>query len=224
MAAAPHYNIWQYCRIARFVGHRVCEVGSGNGNMSALLTHNRPELLLLTDPDPYYRNILQQRFLGHPGLRIEALTLPDAGVSDRFGVLELDTVLALNVIEHIEEDSAAMRSMREMLVPGGRAIVLVPALPWLYGPLDRELGHARRYDRDALVSLLEHAGLRIEHLFYFNLLGVLGWFMNARIRRVSRIPLNQLRVFDALVPLLRLEDAIPLPLGQSLIAVGVRDA
>ena len=64
----------------------------------------------------------------------------------------------------------------------------------------------------------------MEHLFYFNLVGILGWFVNARIRRVPRIPLDQLRVFDAMVPLLRLEDVIPLPFGQSLIGVGVRDA
>ena len=224
MAAAPRYNIWQYRRIARFVGRRVCEIGAGIGNMSALLTHNRPELLLLTDPDPYYRNVLQQRFLGHPGLRVEALTLPDAGVADRFGVLGLDTVIALNVIEHIEEDVAAMRSMRDMLVPGGRAIVLVPALPSLYGSLDSELGHARRYGGRELRVHMEQAGMRIEQVSFFNLVGILGWFVNARIRKVPRIPLNQLRFFDALVPFLRLEDAVPLPFGQSLIAVGVRDA
>jgi SAM-dependent methyltransferase len=224
MAAAPRYNIWQYRRIAKFVGRRVCEIGAGIGNMSALLTHDRPEVLLLTDPDPYYRNVLQQRFLGHPGLRVEALTLPDAGAAARFAVLGLDTVVALNVIEHIEEDVAAMQTMRDILVPGGRAIVLVPALRWLYGSLDRELGHARRYSRRELRTHLEQAGFRVERLFYFNLAGTLGWFVNARIRRVPRIPLDQLRIFDALVPLLRLEDAIPLPFGQSLIAVGVRDS
>ena len=70
---------------------------------------------------------------------------------------------------------------------------------------------------------MEQAGLRVEHLFYFNLVGTVGWFVNARVRKIPRIPLDQLRVFDSLVPLLRLEDAVPLPFGQSLIAVGVRD-
>lgn len=223
MSAAPRYNIWQYRRIKRFIGRRVCEIGAGIGNMSALLTHDRPELLLLTDTDPYYRTILQQRFLGHPGLRVEELTLPDGNAADRFGTLGLETVVALNVIEHIEEDVAAMRSMRDMLAPGGRAIVLVPALRWLYGSLDRELGHARRYTRRELRTHMEQAGLRVEHLFYFNLVGTIGWFVNARVRKVPRIPLDQLRIFDSLVPLLRLEDAVPLPFGQSLIAVGVRD-
>jgi SAM-dependent methyltransferase len=224
MSDAPRYNIWQYTRIARFLGRRVCEIGAGIGNMSALLTHDRPELLMLTDPDPYYGDVLRRRFLGHPGLRIEALALPEAGVAERFGVLGLDTVVALNVIEHIEEDVAAMRSMRDMLIPGGRAIVLVPALPQLYGSLDRELGHARRYTRGTLRASMEQAGLRVEHLSYFNLVGTVGWFVNARLRKVPRIPRGQLRIFDALVPLLRLEDAIPLPFGQSLIAIGVRDA
>jgi SAM-dependent methyltransferase len=224
MAAAPRYNIWQYRRIARFLGRRVCEIGSGIGNMSALLTHDRPELLLLTDPDPYYRKLLEQKFLGHPGLRVEALTLPDAGAAGRFGVLGLDTVVALNVIEHIEEDIAAMRSMRDMLAPGGKAIVLVPALPFLYGTLDKELGHARRYSRRELGAHMEEAGLRVERLFYFNVAGIAGWFVNARLRKVPRIPLDQLRFFDAMVPVLRLEDAFPLPFGQSLVAVGVRDA
>jgi len=82
-------------------------------------------------------------------------------VASRFGEFGLDTVIALNVIEHIEEDVAAMRSMRDMLVPGGRAIVLVPALPRLYGSLDRELGHARRYTRNALATHMKEAGLRM---------------------------------------------------------------
>jgi SAM-dependent methyltransferase len=223
MSAAPRYNIWQYRRIAQFVGRRVCEIGAGIGNMSALLTHERPELLVLTDPDPHYCNVLRRRFLGHPGLRVEELTLPDANVANRFGTLGIDTVVALNVIEHIEEDVAAMRSMRDMLIPGGRAIVLVPALPWLYGSLDRELGHARRYTWRDLRARMEQAGFRLERLFYFNLVGTVGWFVNARLRKVPRIPIGQLRLFDALVPLLRLEDAIPLPFGQSLIAIGVRD-
>ena len=192
--------------------------------MSALLTHDRPEVLLLTDPDPYYRHLLEQRFLGHPGLRVEALTLPDTGAAGRYCVLGLDTVVALNVIEHIEEDAAAMRTMRDMLIPGGRAIVQVPALPWLYGTLDKSLGHVRRYTRADVANLMQRSDLRIEYLVYFNFAGSLAWFVNGRIRKLPRIPVTQLRVFDAMVPVLRLEDAIPLPFGHSVIGVGVRDA
>jgi SAM-dependent methyltransferase len=224
MAASPRYNIWQYRRIAQFVGRRVCEIGAGIGNMSALLTHERPDLLVLTDPNPHFCTLLRRRFLGHPGLRIEELTLPDCSAASRYVTLGLDTVVALNVIEHIEQDVSAMRSMHDMLIPGGRVILLVPALPVLYGSLDRERGHARRYTKRDLRARMEAAGFRLERFFYFNLVGSFGWFVSARLRKVPRIPVRQLRVFDALVPLLRLEDVIPLPFGQSVFAIGIRDA
>jgi SAM-dependent methyltransferase len=223
MRAAPRYNAWQYRRIAPFLGRRICEVGSGIGNMSALIAGHAPERLVLTDTDRYYREVVRARFAGRPEVGVEELTLPDPDAARRFGEYALDTVVALNVLEHIPEDVEALRSIRGMLVPGGRAVILVPALPVLYGSLDRELGHARRYDRRALRTTMERAGLRVTHNFYFNLAGTAGWWWNARVRGVPRIPLRQLRWFDALVPILRGEDLVPLPFGQSLITVGVRD-
>jgi len=221
MEGAPRYNQWQFQRIARFLGRRICEVGSGIGNMSQHLWEAGPELLVLTDIDPYYRELLRRRFGHAPGVEIQELTLPDPRASDRLAGHALDTIIALNVIEHIAEDVEAMRSMEAMLAPDGRAIVLVPALPWLYGSLDRELGHVRRYTRRSLTERMQRAGLSVVHTSYFNLIGTLGWWVNARVRRVPRIPTSQLRWFDALVPLLRLEDRVPLPLGQSVIGVGV---
>ena len=181
---------------------------------------------MLTDTDPYYRDVLQQRFLGHPGLRVEALTLPDAGAADRFGVHGLDTVVALNVIEHIAEDVAALRSMRDMLVPGGRGDrARARAAGALRLARPRAAATRVATDGRELSAHMEQAGLRVEQISSTSTSSAsLGWFVNARIRKVPRIPLRQLRWFDALVPLLRLEDAVPLPFGQSLIAVGVRDA
>ncbi|HEX5575433.1 MAG TPA: hypothetical protein VFX42_06125, partial [Gemmatimonadales bacterium] len=92
-----------------------------------------------------------------------------------------------------------------------------------FGSLDHELGHTRRYTRTGLRRLMIRAGFRVERMFYFNLVGVFGWWVNSRRRKVSRIPLEQLRRFDSLVPLLRLEDRLPLPIGQSLIAIGAID-
>jgi SAM-dependent methyltransferase len=223
MRAAPRYNDWQYRRIAPFLGRRICEVGSGIGNISSLLAAHAPDRLVLTDTDRYYREVVRGRFAGRPEVVVEELTLPDAGAALRFGGHELDTVVALNVLEHIAEDVEALRSMRDILAPGGRAVVLVPAWPALYGSLDRELGHVRRYTRRGLRSAMERAGLRLTHTCYFNLVGAAGWLWNARVRRLPRIPFRQLRWFDALVPVLRAEDRIRLPFGQSLIAVGVRD-
>ena len=222
MSAARRYNAWQHRRIARFVGRRVCEIGAGVGNMSVLLAGHPLERLVLTDTDPAYLDVLRDRFHARPEVTVEALTLPDPDAAARFRHHSLDTIVALNVIEHIPDDVGALSSVAGMLAPGGRAVVLVPALPVLYGSLDLELSHARRYRRAGLRSAFARAGLRVTHLFYFNVVGAAGWFWNARVRPVRQLPLRQVRWFDALVPLLQLEDAVPLPFGQSLVAVGER--
>jgi SAM-dependent methyltransferase len=220
LASAPQYNRWQFEMVAPFLGRRILEVGSGIGNMSEQFLEGRPELLVVTDTDPYYRARLAERFAGRPEVVVEALSMPDSGAGPRFARHRLDTVIATNVVEHIEDDLGTVTTMRHLLVPGGRAIILVPALQVLYGEMDRELGHFRRYSRSGLAALLRRAGLTVERMMWFNRAGVFGWWFNGRIRKVSRIPLDQLRAFDRLVPLLRLERLVPLPFGQSLIAVG----
>ena len=99
-------------------------------------------------------------------------------------------------------------------------ILLVPALPALYGSLDRALGHVRRYTPRELRTKFDAAGLRMRHLEYFNLAGLPGWWIAGRVLRREIIPAASLRWFDALVPLFRLERFLPWRLGQSLIAIG----
>ena len=220
MSAAPKYNTWMYQAIAPYVGRRVLEVGSGIGNMSAYMLDAGAEHLVLTDMDPWYRSELAGRFAGRADVRVDQLMLPDDTAAGRFAADRLDTIVALNVVEHIENDVGALATMRTMLAPGGRVVILVPALPAIYGAMDRELGHFRRYDKASLASAFARAGLVVDRLFWWNRVGVLGWWFNGRIRKVSRIPIEQLKRFDTLVPLLKLERFLPLPFGQSLIAVG----
>jgi SAM-dependent methyltransferase len=223
MQAAPNYNVWQYDRIAPYLGRRICEVGAGIGNISTLLRQSAAELLVLTDTDPYYRAALHAKLGAVPGVVIDELTLPDPHARTRFARYSLDTVVALNVIEHIADDVAALRSIAEMLQPRGRAVILVPAMRFLYGSLDAELGHQRRYTRESLAQALYRAGLRVEKTFYFNLIGTVGWLVNSRLRRIPRLPVGQVSLFDRLVPMVRVEDYLPLPLGLSVIGVGVYD-
>lgn len=220
MQAAPRYNQWQYSRVAPYLGRRICEVGSGIGNMSTLILDSAPELLVLTDTDSYYCEVLRHRFEGRHDVVVEELTLPEKMAKSRFQKFNLDTVVALNVIEHIADDLKALRCIGSMLRPQGRAVILVPALEGLFGSLDRALGHQRRYTRKSLAGQMRKAGFRVERVFYFNLVGSFGWWLNARIRKAPRIPLGQLRYFDRLVPILRVEDLMPLPFGQSVIAIG----
>ena len=220
MAAAPRYNAWQYERIAPYLGRRVLEVGSGIGNMSAHIVDGGRDLTVLTDTDEWYRGQLRERFAGRDDVVVDQLTLPDPGAAERLAHYALDTVVALNVVEHIGDDVGALRTMASLVGRRGRVVVLVPALQALYGTLDHELGHFRRYSRRTLRQAFAAAGMRVERLEWFNRVGVFGWWLNARVRRVPRLPVGQLRFFDSLVPLLRYERWVPLPCAQSLIAVG----
>lgn len=220
MAAAPRYNAWQYEVIAPWIGQRVLEIGSGIGNISAHILGERRELAILTDTDPWYRAELARRLGAHPEVRIDSLTLPDPSAPARFAGDRLDTAVALNVVEHIEDDIGTLETLRGIVRRDGRVVILVPALDELYGTLDRELGHFRRYTRRRLGDAFEKAGLTVVHMQWFNRAGTFGWWLNARVRLARRIPIDQLKLFDSLVPLLRLERFLPLPFGQSLIAVG----
>ena len=252
MSAAPRYNRWQYDVIAPWVGKRVLEVGSGAGNMSEYIVTQQRDLVVLTDIDEWYLQRLRERFSRYPLARdgetrdsgrstaprvrrgdlprkadqivVDSLILPDDEAPTRFKNHQLDTVIALNVVEHIEDDVGALRTIAGLLAPGGRAVILVPALQAIFGSLDDELGHFRRYSRASLAAAYSAAGLRMERMFWYNRVGMFGWWLNARVRRVKRIPIDQLRAFDRMVPILRYERFFPLPFGQSLVAIGTPNA
>ena len=220
MSAAPRYNAWMYDAIAPYLGRRILEVGSGIGNMSEQMLKAGVDRLVLTDMDEWYRATLGEKFAARPEVTVDTLMLPDPAAPARFAADRLDTIVALNVVEHIEDDVGALATMRGMLAPGGRIVILVPALQSIYGEMDRELGHFRRYGRASLTEVFRRAGFAVQTMFWWNRVGVFGWWLNGRVRKVKRIPLEQLKKFDSMVPVLRLERFLPLPFGQSLIAVG----
>ena len=133
-------------------------------------------------------------------------------------------MLCLNVLEHIEDDAAALRRMRDVLTPGGRAVLIVPASNSLYGEIDRGIGHYRRYDRSEIVQRMEQAGFTVEDASPFNVIGALGWYINSRLLRRTAVPGVQARLYDKLVPLFRLEEPFKPSIGLSILVVGRRPA
>ena len=216
LSGAERYNRWMFDRLHRWVGRRVLEIGSGIGNLSTFLLNS--ERLVLTDTREEYLDRLRTRFAKHPNVAVARLYLPTEVAA--LGGQHFDTIICLNVLEHVDDDATSLRAMRRMLAPGGRLILLVPALPALYGTIDRALGHHRRYKRAPLSSLLEATGFKVAHVEYFNLAGVPGWWFAGRVLRRRLIPATSLKLYDALVPLFRLERLLPWRVGQSLIAIG----
>jgi SAM-dependent methyltransferase len=209
---------WMYEQWLPFVGGEVAEVGAGIGTFSErLLAHPGVTRLLLVEPERACAEVLAHTFANDSRVTIARETLPDSpALRARAG--HIDFLLCQNVLEHIAEEGPAVRAMAEVLRPGGRLGLLVPAHPRLYGNLDRAYGHHRRYTRERLCGVVAEARLEIEDLYSFNLLGVPGWWLN-RFRRSPGISRTSLRAYEALLQLWQpIERRRRPPWGLSLIA------
>jgi glycosyltransferase involved in cell wall biosynthesis len=217
LGRAERYNRWMFGQLAPHLGQRVLEIGSGIGNLTRYLAGR--ELVVATDLNPRYLRLLANTFERHTRVQVQPLDLGDFDPAV-LAPYRIDTVVCLNVLEHIEDDRRALRRLWETLVPGGRLVLLVPAHQRLYGAIDRAIHHYRRYERAGLTERLTEAGFEVAHVQFFNRLGVLGWYANSVLLRRTRVPGVQLRLQNLLVPLLRAESALDLPFGLSLITIG----
>jgi len=215
---ARRYLAWQGQLVLPELGQRVVEIGCGIGNFTELLLDR--QTLLCVDREPAYLQRLHQRFPRHSNLHSFAL---DAEVDDLNELRRYrpDSCVALNVVEHIENDQHALSNMASVLPPGGVIVLTVPAFPALYGPVDRNLGHYRRYTRASLSRVAEPAGLRMRKSRYFNFVGFFGWWFHSHVTHLELHPQSQIRTFDRwIVPWLsRSEAFVRPPFGQSLLAV-----
>ena len=207
--------------ILPYAGERVLELGAGIGNMTRHLSRGR-RLYMATDIDEEHLARMRVRFRQRPNLQVRRCDLSlDADFAPLAG--RFDTVICLNVLEHVEADLAALRRMRRALQPGGRAIVLVPRDQAIYGTLDKVLGHYRRYQAADLQELMTQAGFRFERAVYFNRAARPGWWWNGRILKRRSFGGIQLRVFDALVPLWRRIDHLLPWQSVSVIGIGIAE-
>ncbi len=221
LAYLDHYNGWLIDRIRPYLGKRILEVGSGIGNMASFFLDR--ELIITSDIMPEYRDALAKRFAGRSNVIVADFSLESGNGKQELAAHRIDTVVCVNVLEHIADDRVAVRHMVDLLAPGGRLVILVPALRALFGSLDVYLHHHRRYHKPELRRLFEDCGLTVDALFYFNFFGIFGWFLNARILRREILPAGQLRLFDRLAPTFRaIESVAPIPIGQSLIIAGTK--
>jgi glycosyltransferase involved in cell wall biosynthesis len=216
MKKLRRYNEWTFSKFRPFLGRRVLEIGSGVGNITKFLLDR--ELIIVTDVEPKYLALLKNTFGKYKKFIIDHLDISRPEM-ERYRSHHIDSVICFNVLEHIEQDEEPLKNIFDLLEPNGRLLLLVPSHPWLYGSLDRHLGHHRRYGKRELKNKLEAMGFKVIFLEYFNRAGTLGWFLNSQILRRKRLPSFQLRMYNFLVPLLKLEKFFPLPFGTSLIVV-----
>jgi SAM-dependent methyltransferase len=216
MKKLHRYNQWIFSQFRPFLGKRVLEIGSGIGNITKFLLDR--DLVIATDVEPKYLTFLKEIFGKYKKFRVEGFDISDSEM-EHYRSYHIDSVICFNVLEHIEQDEKALKNIFNLLEPGGRLLLLTPSHSWLHGTLDRHLGHYRRYGKKELKNKLETIGFKVVFLRYFNRIGIMGWFLNSKILRRKRLPSFQLRIYNLLVPLFKLEKFLPLPFGTSLLVV-----
>jgi SAM-dependent methyltransferase len=221
LADARRLGDWMFEQFGPLAGRAVVEVGPGVGTFTWRLLEAGVARLLLVESDPQLVAELRRRFGGDPRVTLVNEALPESPAMAE-GAGSFEFVLCQNVLEHIEDDGAAVAAMAATLEPGGGLGILVPAHPRLYGALDRAFGHHRRYTRERLRRLVEQAGLEVQELYSFNLLGVFGWWAK-KCQRSERLGPRSLRWYERAVALWRpVERRVRPPWGLSLIVLARR--
>ena len=212
-----NYTRWIVGRAHPYLHGRVLDAGAGTGTFVDELLHRAEEVVAL-EPAPRYVATLEERFGDEPRVKVVA----GAAEAPPAGLGTFDAIVCFNVLEHVHDDRAALRALRDLLAPNGTLLLLVPAHPGLAGPFDRAIGHLRRYTRAGLAAACSQSGLRVETIRHVNPVGAVGWAIRIRLLRRKEWPATSFKVFDRLVPLLRGLDRVPLPCGLSLWVVGRR--
>ncbi len=217
LAGAERLTDWMFSQFSAHAHGTVVEVGAGIGTYSRRLLDAGAERLLAIEPEPACAETLEARLGSDPRVTVVRETLPGSpALAELAGGCDL--VVCQNVLEHIEDDGAAVQAMAAALAPGGRMTLLVPAHPRLYGRLDHRFGHFRRYDRGRLTRLVAEAGLELLELRSFNALGIAGWWAKSRGGE-AEVDDRSLRVYETLLRAWRpVEERIHLPFGLSLVA------
>lgn len=217
VANAKNYYQWIIERFAPFLGRHVVEVGAGIGTFAKfIIASPGVESLLCVEPAENVFPVLAERFGSDARIKTVHANIDQLGVVDA-----ADSLVAVNVLEHVEDDEAFLRSAAKIVVPGGHLLLFVPAHQFLYGSLDAAFEHYRRYSKRGLSSVVSRAGWEPVRISNVNIAGILPWLIAGKILRNTTLGHRQMWIFDRLViPVIKKVESVREPfIGQSLLLI-----
>lgn len=219
MNHARRFNKWMANTLRPYLGKRVFEIGAGIGTLTNEFIPR--ELYVASDIDHHALDYLNAYAIGKPYLqvlKIDACCTQDfANLADHF-----DTILIINVLEHVADEDHTLRNLYSALMPSGKIIILVPQYPALYGSFDKALHHRERYTKEKLLASMTRAGFAVEKIFDFNRFTVPSWYLNGKILKRKHFSLLQLKILETLMPIIRRIDPFLPWGGLSIIGIGLK--
>jgi SAM-dependent methyltransferase len=223
MDQAANYHRWILEIFKPFLGSNIVEVGAGMGSFSELILRgHKCETLSLVEPS---KEMYEQLVARVQELQLTTINTYHATFETAAPLIKSqhlpDSIIYVNVLEHVADDEHELDAVHETLSDNGRAFIFVPALSWLYGSFDERIGHVRRYSKRELEGKLERAGFKVVFSTYFDFFGVVPWWVKYRVLKSSSMNPRAVRLYDRfIVPAARrLENIVPPPIGKNLVVI-----
>lgn len=219
MQFAYNYHCWILSLLQPFIGADIVEVGAGNGQFTQLLLESCPlRSLIAVEPSVNLLSQLRARLNPYPQCTVVPGLFKDCAQTL---TKSPQTIVYINVLEHIADDRAELEFVYDALAPGGYLGIFVPAGPWLYGSLDAQVGHYRRYRKAALESLVQSVGFTLIRSQYFDSIGIMPWWINFCLLKRQTIKAHHIAHYDKIVVpwMRRLEQWITPPIGKNILMV-----
>lgn len=219
MSKTINYNNWVFGMYQEFIGNNILDIGSGHGTFIRYIKDKKHITCIEPSSDEF--ESLKRAFAGLSNISIINGDFNSPEVLNKVKKTQIDTIICLNVLEHIEDDMNTLKNIHSILNPGGKLILYIPALKALYGTMDEALHHFRRYNKKDLEEMLSAAGFKILKIRYMNFLGIFTWFLYSRILKKKMPSVKRLLFYDKyLVPIISaIERLIEIPFGQSILVV-----
>ncbi len=216
MSKAPNYNKWIFNNIKPYIGKEILEIGGGIGNMTKFFINQK--LVVSTDIAEYNINKLKTNFKSRNNFF--PIKTDISKTTSALKMFSFDTVICINVLEHIKNDFAALKNMNSILNKKGKLIIMVPAFTLLYGTIDKADSHYRRYNKKAIFKKIKKSGFKIIKCVYMNIPGFFGWYYHNRMIKAELHPEEDISFFDKIVPFFAFfEKIFKPPFGLSLIII-----